>query len=348
MRMSPTTEIPSRREFLTVLGAAAFAQAGGQEIPKPDFTLRIGHVNLEIQPGKVVKTTGYNGAAPGPLLRFREGQSVTIQVINGSASPELVHWHGLRIPPEVDGSMEEGTPMLVPGTSARYSFAASPAGTRWYHSHAMAGRNLDRATYTGQFGFFYIEPANDPGAYDQEIFLGLKEWEPYFSLKGDEDGFLEVAWKYFSINGRALGHGEPIRVKAGQRVLLRILNASATEHRRIAMAGHAFEVIALDGNKLASPRISPVLELGPAERIDALVEMNNPGVWILGATDDHARKSGMGIVFEYGGQPGPAALAPSVKPALELHLIRKIGCGCRTGGTAAARVRKQVRGQEAG
>jgi FtsP/CotA-like multicopper oxidase with cupredoxin domain len=281
-------------------------------MPPPDFTLRIGPVNLEIQPGKIVKTTGYNGAAPGPLLRFREGQSLTIQVINGSAVPELVHWHGLRIPSEVDGSMEEGTPMLAPGKSARYSFTASPAGTRWYHSHSIAGRNLNRSTYTGQFGFLYIEPASDPGAYDQEIFLGLKEWEPYFSLMGDEDGFLEVAWKSFSINGRALGHGEPIRVKAGQRILLRILNASATEHRRIAMAGHTFAVTALDGNKLESPRISPVLELGPAERIDALVEMNNPGVWILGATDDHARKAGMGIVFEYAGKSGlPRWLPPS-------------------------------------
>src|SRR5580658_9224913 len=114
------TEIPTRREFLAVLGAAACARSFGQETPPPDFTLRIGPVNLEIQPGKVVRTTGYNGAAPGPLLRFREGQSVTIEVINGSTAPELVHWHGLRVPSEVDGAMEEGTPMLAPGKSARY------------------------------------------------------------------------------------------------------------------------------------------------------------------------------------------------------------------------------------
>ncbi len=107
--------------------------------------------------------------------------------------------------------------MIAAGASARYTFAATPAGSRWYHSHVMAGRNLNRATYTGQFGFFYIEPAHDPGAFDQEIFLALKEWEPYLSTMGDEDGFLEVAYKYFSINGRALGHGDPIRVKAGQR-----------------------------------------------------------------------------------------------------------------------------------
>jgi FtsP/CotA-like multicopper oxidase with cupredoxin domain len=305
------SQIVNRRMFLAALGAAA-AGANGQEASKPDFTLRIGPVNLEVKPGKVIRTTGYNGSVPGPLLRCREGQSVTIDVTNGSSAAELVHWHGLRTPSEVDGSMEEGTPMLAPGKSARYIFQASPAGTRWYHSHAMAGQNLSRATYSGQFGFFQIDPANDPGVYDQEIFLSLKEWEPFLSMMGDEDGFLEVAYKYSSINGRALGFGDPIRVRPGQRVLLRILNASATLHRRVALAGHVFSVIALDGNKLASPRTSPVLELGPAERIDAIVEMNNPGVWIFGATDDKERASGLGIVFEYAGKSGePQWLRPS-------------------------------------
>ena len=68
------------------------------------------------------------------------------------------------------------------------------------------------------------------------MFLALKEWDPYLTTMGDEGG-LEVAYKYGSINGRALGHGEPIRVKEGDRVMLRILNASATMHRRIAVRG---------------------------------------------------------------------------------------------------------------
>jgi FtsP/CotA-like multicopper oxidase with cupredoxin domain len=306
----PAAFFMNRRHFLATLGAAASVSALAQQTPKPDFTLRIGPVNLEVQPGKVVKTIGYNGAVPGPLIRCRENQAITIEVVNGSRVPELAHWHGLRAPSDVDGSMEEGTPMLAPGASARYSFTASPSGTRWYHSHAMAEKNLSHATYTGQFGFFYIDPASDPGAYDQEIFLAFKEWEPYLSMMGDEDGFLDVAYKYFSVNGRALGHGDPIRVKPGQRILLRILNASATIQRRIALAGHTFQVTALDGNRIASPRDSPVLELGPAERIDAIVEMRNPGVWILGATDDHDRNNGMGIVFEYAGQSGPPRWLP--------------------------------------
>jgi FtsP/CotA-like multicopper oxidase with cupredoxin domain len=304
----------NRREFLATLGIAASLDARAQTSSKPDFSLQIGPVSVEPRPGKVFKTTGYNGSVPGPLIRCREGQTVTIDVTNNSAVPELVHWHGLRTASEADGAMEEGTPMLAPGKTALYTFAASPAGTRWYHSHAMAGQNLNRALYTGQFGFFVIDPASEPGAYDQEVFLSLREWDPFLSMMGDEDGFLEVAYKYSTINGRALGFGDPIRVKPGQRALLRILNASATEHRRIAMAGHTFTVTALDGNKIAAPRTSPVIELGPAERVDAVVEMNNPGVWIMGATDDKERAAGMGIVFEYSGQTGaPRWLQPSTQ-----------------------------------
>jgi FtsP/CotA-like multicopper oxidase with cupredoxin domain len=305
----------TRRELLAVLGGAACRAAEGQEAARADYTLRIGAVTVEPVRGKTFRTTGYNGAAAGPLLRAGEGKVVTIEVFNDTDAPELVHWHGLHIPSAVDGSMEEGTPMIAPRSSARYSFTAGPAGTRWYHTHVSAGRNLKRATYTAQYGFFYIEPKNDPGAYDREVFLSLKEWDPYLTTMGGEDSGLDVGYKYYSINGHSLGFGDPIGVKPGERVMLRILNASATLHHRLAFAGHTFLVTALDGNRVASPREVAAIEMGPAERIDAVVEMKNPGVWILGSTTDRDRQSGMGIVFEYAAQTGPPRwLAPSKEP----------------------------------
>jgi FtsP/CotA-like multicopper oxidase with cupredoxin domain len=266
-----------------------------------------------LAPKKVVKTIGYNGSAPGPLIRAEEGREIVIDVRNQSNLPELVHWHGLKIPSDVDGSMEEGTPMIPPRGQARYVFTPAPGGTRWYHTHTQAQRHLDRATYTGQFGFFYVQPKSDPGGYDQEVFLALREWDPYFATTGDEGE--EVAWKAFSINDRALGHGDPVRVKEGQRVMLRILNASATILRRIAFAGHTFEVRALDGNPVANPQKVQFLELGPAERVDAIVEMNNPGVWILGATDNHDRAAGLGILVEYSQKSGEPRWAEPAKEA---------------------------------
>ena len=131
------------------------------------------------------------------------------------------------------------------------------------------------------------------------------------SLKqGNPPGF-EVNYRSFTINGRMLGHGEPIRVKQGERVLFHVVNGSATEIRSLALPGHTFSVVAMDGNPVPSSVSVPVLWLGTAERISAVVRMNHPGVWILGDTVDDDRHHGMGIVVEYAGQQGkPQWIAP--------------------------------------
>ncbi|MGD1095027.1 MAG: multicopper oxidase domain-containing protein [Bryobacteraceae bacterium] len=300
----------NRREVLGLLGAATIpVRAFSQSPAKADFTLRIGPVSVELAPKRIVKTTGYNGSSPGPLLRMREGDTVSIDVYNETADPNIVHWHGLFTPSVMDGSMEEGTPMVPAHGQRRYSFTVAPAGTRWYHTHVSAGRNMKRATYTGEFGFLYIEPRNDAGRYDQEVFLALKEWDPYMTTAGEDSG-LNVAYKYFSINDRSLGSGEPVRVKEGQRVLFRILNASATMQRRIGLAAHQFQVLAMDGNPVPVQKKTDALEFGPAERIDAVVEMNRPGVWVLGDSNDHDREHGLGIVIEYAGQTGAPRWTP--------------------------------------
>jgi FtsP/CotA-like multicopper oxidase with cupredoxin domain len=287
---------------------AALPKALAQE--KADFSLRIAPLKLELAPGRIVDTVGYNGTVPGPLLRVKEGQRVTIDVRNDSDVPELVHWHGLKVPSDVDGAMEEGTPMIPSGGEARYAFVARPTGTRWYHTHAVAGKDLRRSLYSAQYGFFYIEPRSEPGNYDQEIFIAMHQWEPYFVTMQDlrkgppPNNGLEVMYRSASFNNKALGHGEPIRVKEGQRVIFRILNASATDEVSIALSGHTFRVIALDGNPLRTPRSLPVLTLAPAERVDAIVEMNQPGIWIFGSTADDERAMGMGIIVEYAGRSG--------------------------------------------
>ena len=246
----------------------------------------------------MIKTTGYNGSAPGPVLRLREGRPVTVEVFNDTKIAELVHWHGLFVPSEVDGSAEEGTPTVPPGGIRRYSFVPRPSGTRWYHSHISAGRDMKRATYTGQFGFLYIEPKEDPGGFDAEVFLALHGWDPHLSSQGDE-GTLEVTYRAYSMNSHALGSGEPIRVKEGQKIIFRILNASATEQHSVALPGHKFKVVAMDGNAVAMPCEVDAIEMGPAERVDAVVTMNRPGVWILGEATDATRNAGLGVVVEY-------------------------------------------------
>src|SRR5258708_4172455 len=123
------------------------------------------------------------------------------------------------------------------------------------------------------------------------------------SSKGTPKGY-EVGYELFSINGEMLAAGEPLRVRQGERVLLHVLNASATEIRSLALPGHVFRVVALDGNPVPIPANVPVLWLGTAERISAIVEMNAPGVWVLGDLTDDDREHGMGIVVEYAGRKG--------------------------------------------
>jgi len=263
-----------------------------------DVTLRIGEMTLDLGPRRSVRTLAYNGQVPGPLLRAVQGRPLAVDVWNDSRDEDIVHWHGFHIPPDVDGAYEEGTPGVPPNGRRRYVFTPDPAGTRWYHSHAFAGRNLRKSTYSGQFGLFVVEDRGDPGAYDLEVPIVLHEWDGRFSAQGDVD------FRLFSINGKMLGAADPIRVTPSQRVLFRILNASATLPHRLALPGHLFNVIALDGNAVPSPAHVPVLDLAPGERVDAIVEMSRPGVWILGELRAEQRDGGMGIVVEYAGGTG--------------------------------------------
>lgn len=343
---------PSRRNFLTWTGAAIgaglvssrnafglphrFATANlpatdGRSDAAADYVLHIAASPIEIAPKRIISAITYNGQFPGPLLRLKEGRPVTVEIHNDTDTPEQLHWHGQKVSTDVDGAAEEGTPDIPAHGMRRITFTPQPAGLRFYHTHNRAGANLYAGQYSGQVGPVYIELKNDPGNYDREFFLVLKEFEPTFSQGGDmAQDFLpvatvkeleesgesamkaslakgmphgyEVGYRYFTINGRMLGHGEPLRVKQGERVLFHILNGSATEIRSLALPGHSFRVIALDGNPVPHPANVPMLWLGTAERVSAVVEMSHPGVWTMGDLADDDRNHGMGIVVEYAGQ----------------------------------------------
>ncbi|MGH8162907.1 MAG: multicopper oxidase family protein [Rhodanobacteraceae bacterium] len=351
MSHSPKPNHPSRRKFIVgsllaggyaALAKSARALEGSASLsPSPlpaapaDYTLRIGVSLIELAPDHIVSTITYNGQFPGPLLRLKEGQPVTVDVHNDTDTPEQLHWHGQFVPVDVDGAAEEGTPYIPARGTRRITFTPGPAGLRFYHTHIAARNDLTRGLYNGQAGPVYIEPKREPGDYDREVFLVLKEFDPVFSRGGDmAQDFLagkevaglkktgetsmqsslakgmphgyEVSYGAFSINGRKLGHGEPIRVRPNERILFHVLNASAGEIRSLALPGHTFKVVALDGNPVPLPGEVPVLWLGTAERVSAIVEMKHPGVWVLGDLSDDDRKNGMGVVIEYASRKGKA------------------------------------------
>jgi hypothetical protein len=234
----------NRRSFLKYAGLVPVLSgmprlapaADALTVEKPDYTLNIVAGLVELSPDHVVSTTLYNGQFPGPLLRFTEGQRVVVDIHNHTDTPELVHWHGQMISSDVDGAFEEGSPYVPAHGTRRISFVPTPSGFRSYHTHVPAGGDLNRGTYTGQAGPVYIEPRNNGGAYDREVFLVMKEFAPAFNRAGDmaidalagapvkalqqmeraadeelkenAKGF-EVGYGLFGINGRMLGYGEP-------------------------------------------------------------------------------------------------------------------------------------------
>ncbi len=323
----------------SAVAACSHPSPAGAPGGRADYTLRIGSGKVELAPDRVVSTLTYNGQFPGPLLRFKEGRRTWVDVFNDTDSPEQLHWHGQHLGVDVDGAAEEGTPDIPAHGMRRISFVPGPAGFRFYHTHVVPRADLSRGQYSGLVGPVYIEPDRNAGDYDQEIFLTLKEFEPAFSrggdmpsdfLAGEQDQDLkdrgesttaaslgsgespgnEVGYNAFAVNGRMLGHGDPIRVHTGQRVLLHVLNGSATETRSLALPGHTFTIVALDGNPVPSRAAVPVLWLGAGERISAIVSMTNPGVWVLGDLSDDDRGRGMGAVVEYAGRGGVPQWTP--------------------------------------
>jgi FtsP/CotA-like multicopper oxidase with cupredoxin domain len=313
--------LTSRRTFLGGISTSAAAAAlpsvlraaTGRPAP-PDLKLRIEPCTLDIGKGVSISTVAYNGQVPGPVLRLRRNRPVSIDVTNASAREDLVHWHGLRTDPLNDGAVEEGSPLIKPGETLRYHLTPQPSGTRWYHSHAMAMDDLTASGYSGQFGFLLVDGTPDPGHYDHEVNLAIHHWGGHFvpmveTMRHDSQNVpqtsgSDVGYQYATVNAHMLGCGEPVRVRTGERVLFRLLNASGTENVVLSLPGHRFRIVAMDGNPVPHPQTVETIALSVAERVDAIVEMNSPGVWVLGSTLKAARDMGLGVVIEYANKTG--------------------------------------------
>jgi FtsP/CotA-like multicopper oxidase with cupredoxin domain len=319
-----------RPQFLTSVAAAGAALCTpAVAASEQSVSLEIRKVAWTVRPGQTVNVAAYNGVVPGPLLRVTEGDRLSVSVQNRTADLQSVHWHGLVVSDRVDGVIELGTPPVPANGSRNYQFTATPGGTRWYHAHTNDG------LFSGMFGPLIVDRKGERGDYDREVVLVLHEFgerietiSPMASAATEATtlaapannmggmmgggmmgmmGPMAVArYTVYAVNGKALGTGEPIRVRAGERVRFRIINASATLTHRLALPGHRFLVTELDGNPIPKPRVLDAIELGVAERIDAIVAMTAPGVWILGSTDPDARSKGLGIVVAYDGRSGPA------------------------------------------
>ena len=277
------SSILGRRAFLQLSSLAAVgscfeplgsATEPGEPAACATHVLRIRHGEVELAPDRRITTTTYNGQLPGPLLRTIVGQPVRVDVYNETDTAEQIHWQGQ--------SPADTAATLVPARSRRrMEFTPLRPGLYLYHSHVVAAADLGAGLYSGQAGALLVEPRQHGGGYDHEWLVVLKGCEPF--MRRTERGF-EVGYSSVTVNGRLPDRGAALRANTGERVLLHVLNAGATEAYSLELPGHCFEVTALDGNPVPSPMRMTALNLSPGERVAALVVVNQPAAWVVRET----------------------------------------------------------------
>jgi FtsP/CotA-like multicopper oxidase with cupredoxin domain len=313
-------------------------------------------VSWELAPGKVVKAMAYNGRVPGPELRVKEGERVRILLTNRLTEPTTIHWHGVDVPNAMDGVPEVTQKAVSPGETFVYEFEARPAGTRWYHTHAQEHRQLDLGLAAP---LIIEPASPEPFAFDREYTLVLDDWvtgtgppvpstrEGIAGGRGSAGGMMSgmggmmgggmggmmgrggmgammgggqtPAYDTMTINGKAFPATAPLRVRQGERVRLRLINASADHTHVVRLAGHRLRVTHTDGNPLVQPVEVDAVPIAPSERYDVLVVADRPGAWVFTCLAPGHRAAGEQALLIYEGHEGAKAEAVSEGVA-GLHL----------------------------
>jgi FtsP/CotA-like multicopper oxidase with cupredoxin domain len=274
-----------------------------------EFSLTIDEVSINVAPGFNASVFAFNGQVPGPLIHVMEGDDVTVHVTNNTTLPHTVHWHGV----DQTGSWKsDGVPgvtqeAIQPGESFTYKFKTDRPGSLWYHCHVNVWEHV---AIRGMWGPLIVDPKK-PSALEKtvtkDVIMMMSTWEsPYANLYGKGGAPSDVA-DFFSVNAKSFPLSQPIRIKKGDVVRLRMYGAGDEVHE-MHMHGHDQLFTHKDGYALANPYYMDTVPVGPGERYDMIVQMNNPGRFIFhDHVDRHLNMGGMLggpiTVFEYEGIP---------------------------------------------
>ncbi len=234
-----------------------------------DLTARIAEV--EIAPGTRVRAWTYNGGLPGPLIRAKVGDRVIVHFVNELDEPTTIHWHGVRVPIEMDGVPGLSQPEVKKGERFTYDFVVRDASLYWYHPHVMSAAQVGN----GLYGALLVEdPADGVGVADQ-LTLVLSD------IGVDKGGALEPAdsggsaGMVFGREGASVlvnGRMHPtLRARAGAPQRWRIVNAAKSRFFYLDLDGQPFTVIGQDGGLQERPVTSDILLITPGERLDVVV-----------------------------------------------------------------------------
>ncbi|ULH17827.1 multicopper oxidase domain-containing protein (plasmid) [Deinococcus sp. KNUC1210] len=248
------------------------------------YTLTASAFPWQVAPGRTVTAWGYNGTAPGPLLRWYVGERVAVVLKNNLPQETSLHWHGLAVPFNQDGMPMVSQAAVKPGETFTYRFTVTPqmVGTHFYHSHV----NDDFQVDAGLHGEIIVDAKPGAGAAGTvDLLTELSS----FKVDGSE------AENLFAINGQAYPDAPAVSVPQGKTVHLRLVNASAEETHVMHLHGYTFRILARDGNTLTAPESANTVTLGPSQTADLEFVANNPGTWMLQCHIlDHAVNPGPG------------------------------------------------------
>ena len=271
----------NRREFLLASAAAVFVPTAAWSAP--DFRLKAGPVDARILPeGEgVTPMLGFNGTTPGPALRVRQGDRVSVTFENGSGQPSAIHWHGIHLDNAMDGVPDLTQAAVPSGESFRYAFDAPYAGTYWYHAHHRSWEQVAR----GLYGPLIVEEPRPP-AIDRDITVVLDDW------RLERSGALHESFGNrhdFSHAGRMGNFARALfstdTVRRGDRVRLRLINAATARMFPVKIDGGTGKVMAHDGMPLAEPPPLGDLLLAPAQRTDVILDVSGPISFALRTRD---------------------------------------------------------------
>ena len=256
----------------------------------------------------------YNGKVPGPELRYRQGERLRIEVENALEADTTVHFHGIRLPNAMDGVPHlTQAPIARNGGKFLYEFDLPDAGTYWYHPHLGSPEQVGR----GLYGALIVEE-RDPPAVDRDLVWVLSDWRLDREAKSIDDFGRPMDASHAGRIGNTVTVNGAIReafeVRAGERIRLRLVNASNARIYGLKFEGHAPWIIALDGQPVEprQPAQGRVV-LGPAQRADLILDCAGaPGSVHRVVDDFYARRAYRLLELRYAGEPAHARVAPPV------------------------------------
>jgi FtsP/CotA-like multicopper oxidase with cupredoxin domain len=275
-----------------------------------EFNMTIEERMLHVAPGLDFKVFAYNGQVPGPLIHVKQGDDLIVHVTNNTTLPHTIHWHGTY---QTNTWKMDGVPgitqePIMPGDTFTYKFKADRQGTLWYHCHVNVN---EHAGIRGMWGPMIVDPIKPlpiEKTVTKDVIMMLSSWESQNAGKYGQGGTPSDVDNYWSINGKSFPMTQPIRVKKGDVVRVRFIGAGSSFHE-MHLHGHDMLVIEKDGLPLASPYWADTVLVGPGERYDVIVKMNNPGRFIFHdhidrhVTNNGKYPGGAITIIEYDGIP---------------------------------------------